>query len=454
MTITRQLVEWAWQLDLNQVPARVQHAACRHLLDGTGTAIAGLRYQAVPYVLSVAEQTPSPPESTVIGTGRKLPSAYAAFANGALVHALDYDDTHAGALVHATATVLPAAFAVGERTLADGNSILTAAISGFETVARIGRAVPHGFHRRGFHATSVCGVFSAALVASRLEGLSETEAVNALGIAGSQASGSLEFLSDGSSTKQLHPGWCSLAGVTASRLASAGATGPDTILEGPYGLYRSYAGESVEPESVLDGLGSEWETSKITIKPYPVCQLSHASLDALSQLLGEIPDLAMIEAIDFDIPNESIPVVCEPNSSKIRPRSAYEAKFSLAWTAAVLLVDGLVDILSFVDLDRSEVRDLASRVHYRGYDCGTVPANAPGRVTVSFREGTRLTAETPASRGGPNDPLTDSQLKKKFFDNCGPEVADPDAIADGILGLKEVQDLTNILVHTTIPEKR
>lgn len=452
MTITEQLVDWAWTLDVAQVPAEVRHAAGRHFLDGTGTAVAGYRYQAATYAAAVAERTPAPPESTTIGSGRRLPAAQAAFTNGTLVHALDFDDTHAGALVHATAAVLPATYAAGERAGADGSTLLGAAIAGFETVTRIGRAVPHGFHSRGFHATSVCGVFAAALVASRLTGLSAIQAVNALGIAGSLASGSLEFLSDGSSTKQLHPGWSALAGITAADLAAAGATGPATILEGEYGLFRAYTGKSVAESAVLDGLGEDWETSKITIKPYPLCQLSHASLDALSQLRGDIGDAELIETIEFRIPQASVPIVCEPHSTKLEPRTPYEAKFSLAWDAAALLVDGQIGVATFDDLDRPEVRDLAKRVSYESYETATVPASAPGRVEVRLRDGRQLTAETPSSRGGPDNPLTDQELVAKFVDNCGPATSDPAGLANEILDLAGIADLSKLLSRTTVRE--
>lgn len=452
MTITERLVDWAWRLDLSQVPSSVRHTAGRHLLDGTGTAIAGFRREAAPYALAAAGRTPMPSESTVIGSGRKLPAAQAAFVNGTLVHALDFDDTHAGALVHATAAVLPAAFAAGERAGADGAAILVAAIAGFETVTRIGRAIPHGFHARGFHATSVCGVFAAALVASRLGGLSQTQTVQALGIAGSQASGSLEFLSDGSSTKQLHPGWSALAGITAADLAAAGATGPATILEGTSGLYRMYTDRLVDDGAVLDGLGQDWETTRITIKPYPVCQLSHASLDALGRLHDQIGDPALIEAIEFDIPDDSILVICEPSRSKLDPRSPYEAKFSLAWDAAALLLDGQIGVSTFDDLDRPDVRDLAKRVRYRGYQSTTVPAEAPGSVSVRLQDGSRLTARVESSRGAPDNPLSDAELKAKFVDNCGIGISDPDRLADALLDLTKVSDFSALLAQTTVQE--
>src|SRR5699024_8903244 len=145
-----------------------------------------------------------------------------------------------------------------------------------------------GFHARGLHATAACGVIAAALTAARLRGLGEDETVNALGIAGSQAGGLLEFLNTGASTKQLHPGFAARAGVLAATLAAHGATGPDSVIEGEYGLYGALLGRRVEPAAVLDGLGDRWELASITVKPYPACQLMHAQLDAARQLHGQL----------------------------------------------------------------------------------------------------------------------------------------------------------------------
>jgi len=217
---------WALALVTEDIPREVRHAACRHLLDGVGCAIAGHRTGAAPYATALLDGLD---EATVIGSGERASVPNAALANGILAHALDFDDTHAGALVHPTAAVLPTAFAIGEGTGASGAEVLVAAIAGYEVVNRLGAAVTHGFHKRGYHATSVCGVFASALIASRLLGLDVARTVNALGIAGSAAAGSLEFLNTGSATKQLHPGLAALNGIVAARLAAAGAEGPASM---------------------------------------------------------------------------------------------------------------------------------------------------------------------------------------------------------------------------------
>lgn len=446
MTATEEFVRWAWSLEIGDVPEEVRRAGCRHLLDGLGNAIGAARMGAATFAVDVAMQFSAPPESTVIGSGFKIPAPMAALANGTLVHALDYDDTHAGGLVHPTATVLPTAFALGEQTGASGRDILLAAICGLETITRLGAAAPHGFHARGLHATSVCGVFGAALVASRLAGLSEAQTVDALGIAGSTSSGLLEFLNTGSSTKQFHPGWAAMSGIIASRLAASGASGPSTVLEGNFGLYQAYAGTELDAAKITNGLGTRWETSEITIKPYPACQLSHATLDALR---AASPSLASndIDNIVCTIPHESVPIIFEPLENKVAPRTEYEAKFSLPWSAAALLIDGELGVDSFgADRrERPEILDLARRISYRSWDPGVPAAAAPGKVEIRLVDGRVFPAEVSASRGGPGVPLSDEELTTKFVDNCGGSSNDFDDLIRMVMALEEQPNLERLI---------
>jgi 2-methylcitrate dehydratase PrpD len=428
---SRRLARWALGLRLDDIPAPVRAAARRHILDALGCGLGARRFGEAGPVLRVAERLGGPAEATVIG-GARTGAATAALANGALMHALDFDDTHAGSLVHATVAVLPAALAASEEAGTSGADLLVAVVAGIEAATRLGAAVPHGFHAHGFHATSVCGTFASALACARLQGSGEDAAVNALGIAGSFASGSLEFLADGSSTKQLHPGWAAHAGLVAARLAAAGATGPQTILEGESGLYRSFLGRTVEAAQLVDGLGSRWETGRITIKPYPACQLSHASLDAARSLGVEARDVA---GLHFRLPEEAAAIVCRPEAAKLHPRSPYEAKFSLQWCAAALLIDGALGTESFAPgrIERPDVLALAARVGYEAYDPGRPAASAGGEVTATLRDGGTRRAEVAASRGGPENPLGEAEVLEKFRLNAGPG---HDALVEAVLGLE------------------
>ena len=443
MTVAAELADWIVGLRLDDIPTEVRHTASRHLLDGLGTGLAAVREGAAEPAVTVAVGLGGPPESTILGGRHKGSAPAAAFATGSLVHALDFDDTHAGGLVHATAGVLPAALAVGEQIGVSGAEVLTAAVAGYEVVCRLAAAAPHGFHARGLHATSVCGVLAAAAVAGRLSGFDAPRLVDALGIAGSSAGGLLEFLHTGSSTKQLHPGLAGSAGIVAARLAAAGASGPDTVLEGGYGIFAALAGRTdVDAKSVLDGLGETWETTRITVKPYPACQLLHASIDAALAL----PPLDVASVL-ADLHPDAVSMVAQPRSTKVRPRTPYEAKFSLPWSVAAALVDGRVDLHTYTHgrLDRAEVTDLADRVAVRVVPSALPAADAPGRLVVTSTDGSETVAEVAHSGGGPQRPLSDEDLIAKAVANAGGPSPAVEVLVRATLDLAGQPDLTRLL---------
>ncbi|MBB3041543.1 MmgE/PrpD family protein [Nocardioides soli] len=416
------LAEWGIALRDDDVPGRIREAAVRHLADGFGTAAAAVRSGAVAPVVEVARRLGGPPEATLLGGPDRVGSAAAALATGALVHAHDFDDTHAGGLVHPTAVVLPAALAVGQAAGATGRDLVTAAVVGYETVCRIAAAVPNGFHDRGLHATSAAGVFAAALVTARLSGLDGARATDALGIAGSSAGGLLEFLGSAASTKQLHPGLASMNGVTAALLAGAGATGPATVLEGQRGLYAALVGAPPDLDVVGGDLGRRWETGRIGIKPYPACQLMHATLDAVAAAVAgrEVRPADVAEVVAAVHP-DSAAVVCDPDRDLTRPRGPYDAKFSLPWSVAALLLDGSVSESTYAvdSVQRAEVAALAGRVRTESAPSDRVAADACGRVRIRLRDGQVLEGAVDRSAGGPDAPLSTESLRAKFLANAG-----------------------------------
>ena len=441
--IARQLA--AWSTRPLQISDEVREAALRHILDGLGTALAAVRTRAVEPVLAVSRDLGGPAESLVLGDRDPIGAPAAALANGALVHALDFDDTHAGGLVHATAVVLPAALAVGQQLGASGTDVLDAVVVGYETVCRIAAAAPHGFHARGLHATMVAGVFSSAVVTARLMTLDEERTVAALGIAGSSAGGLLAFLSTGASTKQLHPGLASQAGIVAARLAAAGATGPDTVLDGAHDIYESLATGPVDRASIVDGLGVRWETTRIGIKPYAACQLSHAAIDA-ARAARRAGNFALADVVEVvvDVHPDSAGIVCDDSRDLSRPASPYAAKFSLPWCVAALLVDGRLTLGTFssASIARIEIGDLARRVRWRPLLAPTTAAaNAPGRVEVRLRDGREIVGSVPCSSGGGEQPLTRQQLLAKFTDNVGGDPVLAAAVADEVADLPSARGI-------------
>jgi len=312
-------------------------------------------------------------------------------------------------------------------------------------MTRVGMAAPGEFHARGWHATAVCGTFGATVAAGRLEGLERGRLTAALGIAGSFASGVNEHLEDGSWVKRVHPGWAAHSGIVAAGLARGGFSGPATIFEGRFGLYRTFL--RAEPDRTpFDTLGKEWETLRVGFKPYPCCHYNHAYLDCALALRREHriePDA--IEAIECLVPAGEVPIVCEPRESKLRPRTPYDAQFSLAYSVAAALVDGRVGLDTYA---KDRIRDertlaLAARVQHTVDPSSRFPDGFPGWVRLRLRDGRRVEAREPDGRGGAARPLEPGAIVAKFRDNAG-RALPPDRVAALEKAALSVDSLDNV----------
>ncbi|GAA5064982.1 MmgE/PrpD family protein [Nocardia callitridis] len=446
MTAAQVLADWVCDAQPHDLPDEVKHAVGRHLLDGVGVTIAAARLGVGGPGWAVAHELSGPPQARSL-TGRDRMSAPAA-AMGTAVreHALDFDDTHAGGLVHPTVTVLPAAFAVGQERSASGAQVLVSAALGLETACRLGAVSPHGFHARGLHATAVVGPLAAATTAGRLMGLPAARLVDALGIAGSSSGGLLEFLDSAADTKSLHPGSASFAGILAARLAAAGATGPPSVLEGTRGVYATLSDRAADLDVLTTELGTRWEVTRIGIKPYPNCQLMHVTLDAVTAAVGDVAiDPADIVAIETHVHPDSSPFVCGEHTGTAAPRSTYDAKFDLPWSVAALLHDGAVTVDTYTEesIARTAVAATAGLVHVVAAPSQRPAAAASGRAVLTLRDGRVLTGEVAGSKGTAGFPMTDAEVLAKFIGNCA---GHPRAheLAHRVMDLTAETDLTSV----------
>jgi 2-methylcitrate dehydratase PrpD len=377
-------------------------------------------------------------DATVLGTGVRLPAPQAALANGAAAHALEMDDTHRGGSIHLGASVFPTAFAAAELADASGETVLRAAIAGYEVAARLAMAVgPAAHYRRGFHPTGTCGAFGAAAAAGLVLGLDERQLTDALGIAGSQASGSMEFLADGSWTKRLHPGWAACAGLHAAALARAGFKAPSSIVEGRFGFLAAYS-DAPDADAVLaESAPALLDTS---IKPHACCRYMQGPIDvvlALRARHGVVP--ADVARIDVGMLDAAFPIVCDPADAKRRPTSVVDAQFSLPFGVAVAVARGRAapEEFSLAVLGDTTVRDLMDRVSaVRDPALDAVyPRTWPAWVRIVLRDGRALTADVTHPRGDPENFPTRAELAEKFRTLAGRTL--PRAQCDRVLALAE-----------------
>lgn len=383
-TETQKLARFAFELNLANVPSPVVEKAKGHFLDGLGIALASASFDFTDSVLSgIAALSDGGGSAHVLGVGSRLPPVNAALANGTLIHGLDFDDTHVTGIYHATAPALAAALAAGEERDVSGSSLLTAFIVGMEIGCRIAIGAEGGMHDRGFHPTALAGTFAAAFVSGRLLDIGQEAMVSAASIAGSQAAGILE--TGGSWLKRLHPGWAAHAGYSAAVLAKHGFQGASTTLEGNHGFYMAHLGRL--PSSTLmpsAGIGHAWQIEGIALKPYPCCHFIHGFVDAALHLRDQV-DISEIARIDCPLSARLMPLVGEPRAARIRPRTSYEAMFSVPYTVALTLAKGKVDLAAFHDLgiDDPQVLALADLTYVEEDPLSDFPQHFPGEFACS-----------------------------------------------------------------------
>jgi 2-methylcitrate dehydratase PrpD len=448
-TAAETIARWTTELELDDVPADVVDAAKLHVLDTLGCGLAAEAMGVAGEGRSTMAELGGRPEATVIGSQGRLPAANAAFANAMLCHGLDFDDTHSDSVSHVSTVIAPAALAAAEQQGSSGREALAAVLAGNEVVCRIGMAAPGEFHRRGFHPTAICGVFGATAAVSKLTGLDAEATTRALGIAGSFASGLFAYLADGTPTKPMHPAWAAHGAHIASRLAYHGAIGPQSVLEGKFGLYHAFlAAEegTVDIDGQLADLGSRWETPRIAFKAYPVCHFMHGSLGSVAQAVGERTFTPTeIDDVLVTVPAAGVSLVLEPAELKRVPRSEYEGKFSLQYSVASQLVRGHVSVADFTEeaITAPEVLEVAAKVRYETREYPTYPQAFPGGVTVRLAGGAQLEADHPYQKGGPENPLTPDEVRGKFRENAS--LALPDAavaaLEEAVLSLEEQADV-------------
>jgi 2-methylcitrate dehydratase PrpD len=389
----------------------------RLLIDVVGLCVAARNTDYVRAALSGWEAGGA---CTAIGHARALDAAGAAFVNGTAAHGEDFDDTFEGGPVHAGAVIVPAVLAISEREKLNGQEALRAIAIGVELMCRASLVAPKLIHKAGFHPTAVLGAIAAAAAVSALLKLSKEQFVNALGIAGSMASGIIEYLAEGAWTKRLHPGWAAQSGIRAADLARAGFVGPRTVLEGSHGFYYGFARTTQgDWAKLVDGFGNRWVSESLAFKVYACGTMTHPYIDCACRLSSRI-DVGEIEDILCEAAEGTLHRLWEPLAAKQRPSNAYAAKFSQPYCIAAGFVLGHAGLEAFTE---ERVRDprllaVAAKVRYEIDPDNPYPDEFTGHVQVRLSNG-RVEEERQAHfRGGAHEPLSRADLEEKFRLNC------------------------------------
>lgn len=408
-------------LKFEDLPATAIEATRRNLLDTVGVAIAGASAPGCREVVRAVLDNYAGTQSAVWGTGRGASAAEAALANGTMAHALDFDDTHDIAVLHAGVSVVPAALAMADRIGGvSGEELAVAVTAGLDVACRLGVATRVSPVVRGWAYTATHGLFGAAAAAARLLKLEAEQVGHALGIAYAQAAGNCQCLVDGALTKRMQPGFSARNGVLSAILASSGITGTTNTFDGIHGLARIYLGGEFDRDVLVRDLGASFEHENLSYKPYPACRHTHAAIDAALHLASEHDiDPDAVEAISVGVNEEGYANVCVPAETKSRPRVVVDAQFSIPFCIATALAkrrvfipdlapDALDDpaVLRLAALVRAHVDPQLQKEYGRGV--------SPAAVSITLKNGSTVTAIRTEALGGLAAPMDFDRLAVKF----------------------------------------
>ncbi len=456
-SISEKIAEFAFNLKTADIPATVRARARLLMLDSIGIALASHGYDFSRKAMAAITELNSGQDSVVIGSATKMDLRNSILMNGILIHGLDYDDTHAQGVIHATTSILPTVLAVAAKQGSSGADMVTAYILGVEVATRLGAVAKGGFHQVGFHPTGLIGTFGCAIAAGWLLGLNPAQYRDAQGLALSMASGSLEFLNDGAWNKRMHPGWAGFSGVTAATLGKHGYTGTRLAYEGRFGLFASHLAGYGQYELALatQDLGAVWEVERVSVKPLPACHFTHASVDAALRLHTKGIRPEQIKRIKVLVPEGTVKTVCEPESAKRVPANSYEAQFSIPYLVATGLLKGrlTLDDIDEPALSDPEILALAAITDYEVDPDSAFPKYFDGEVVVELKDGRILREREAINRGAVDRPLTSEDIRKKYLENASRQVSKERAaeIENKILNLESgsAKELAHILGQTT-----
>lgn len=443
-----------------RIPAEVMHLGKRSILDGLGLALAGNAAESGHLVRSYLKKLGCTGASgcTIIGSDLKAPPRFAAFANGIAIHADDYDDTQLavakdrvyGLLTHPTAPALPPVLALGERDNRSGLDVLTAYQIAVEVETKASEAINPRHYDHGFHSTATMGTLASAAGAARLMGLDLEQTCRALGIAASQSAGLRENF--GTMTKPFHPGRSAESGIIAADFAALGWTATPRVLEAPRGFFQA-AGGGYDPRAIEGRLGKPWTFAfpGVSIKPHPSGSLTHPGMGLMLDLIRK-----------HDIRPEQVSSVKVGTNRHMpnalihhRPTNELQAKFSMEFCMAILLLERKAGLAQFTDpvVNRPDVRNMIRKIEF-----GVHPvAEAAGYekmttiIDIALSDGRKVTGRADFGKGSPTNPMSDEELADKFRE-CAAWGGLPPARANKLVALvmglervKSIREVTRLL---------
>jgi 2-methylcitrate dehydratase PrpD len=405
-----------------QIPEQVIELGKKSILDGLGLALAGSRAETGSISRRYVQQIGvCDGKATIIGSTLKTSPRFAALVNGISIHADDFDDTQLaaakdrvyGLLMHPTVPVLPAIFALAEQRPVTGKEWMLAYHVGAEVECKIAEAIAPRHYQDGFHTTGTCGPFGSAAACARLLKFDLPKTLNTFGLAASQSGGLRENF--GTMTKPFQAGHAAESGLTSAELAGLGWTAAEQILEADRGFFHA-AGGSYDPSAIMDRLGKPWTFASpgVSLKPYPSGSLTHPAMTELARLI----DAHKIQASQV----EKVDVGANHNMTTTllhhQPKTGLEAKFSMEFCLAILLLEHKAGLGQFSDkvVQRPDVQQMIRRINF--YVDPEAESAGYNKMTsilkIHLTDGGVITGRADFGKGSPANPMTFDEAAAKF----------------------------------------
>jgi 2-methylcitrate dehydratase PrpD len=420
MEITKELIQRCHDLNYNDLPPDVIDRTKYLLLDYIGVAARGaLSDSSLPVQRMIASLDKSGEGAVVFGTDIRANPPYAALANGIASHSLELDDVVNEASLHPAVAIMPAALAAAHIAGCTGKEFIVAVVAGYEVMIKLGIALdPAAHYARGFHPTATCGTLGAAIAAAKILNSDLQSMQHALGIAGSQAAGSMEFLADGAYTKRFHPGWAAHSGIIAALLARDNFSGPGSIIEGRFGFLHAYSPNS-DANKIMQNWGAPYEVMKTSIKPHACCRYKQGPIDGILQIMSENNLAAAdIDSVSLSVLKAGFALVAEPEDLKCNPLSIVDAQFSMPFGAAVAILHGRASLDQYTqeNLNSPLVKAVMRKV--KCINNPEIEKDFPRKwkavAEIKTTDGKVFTAKVDYPRGDPENPFTWDELIAKF----------------------------------------
>lgn len=421
-TLSEQLAGFAVNLRFESLPEAVIERVRLHAMDLIGVCLLGAPMPFAAILRTLVSADGGPAQSSLLGSGGiKLPAGAATLYNGGLAHGNEFDDTYAPGRWHGSAPTVPPALAIAEALHRDGPSFITALAAGLEVGCRLTRAAPT-LVSHGFHSTGTAGVFAAAIAVGKLLHLDASQLANALGISGSFASGTSEFLGDPEPwSKRIQIGHAGRSAILAARAAASGFKGPRTIFEGRHGYFRAYARDgNYDTDGLTDALGEDWQLLKLYPKRYPCDHIAQGYIDCALALARSGIRLADIERITCVVHPLAAAIMFTPHDMRYRPDNAWSARWSMPFNMAVAFADRALSVDSYIDLRTHDpiLRSLMDRVTPQEDPAMAFPGDYPAGVRVRLKGGQVLERFAPKVAGCAENPVSAAEYEAKFIDNA------------------------------------